>query len=161
MRLRSVQLDLELAREGLLLGWRFGARSVGELARIGVYIQRSVYERGSLLQRPDGFSFRLPNPPLRLGAFGSLRLALDGIPLAPEATWVRTEPAREPRPASTIDREHPLLLLPGVPLEIGARRDPPPSVGSTLSVRIVLGNIAIPPPVWMEFRDRVGPPREP
>jgi hypothetical protein len=155
MRGHTLRLDLELAKEGLVLGWHFGARSVAELVRIAVYIQSSVYERGSLRRRPDGYSFRLANPPLRLGAFGRAKLFQDGVAIAPEKASVRLGAEEHERPLASVSRERPLPLLPGVPAEFRVRTDPPPAPGRILSLRLELQNLAIPPLVWMEFRDRV------
>ena len=156
MRGRAVRLDLELAKEGVLLGWYFGARSVSELVRIANYIQTSVYDRGSLRKRPDGFEFRLANPPLRLGAFHRAFLHVDGAPVPGERVRVRVQGAVEFRSLASLSPDRPLPLLPGRSAEFRVESDPPPARGRTLEIRIDLFNVAIPPPVWIQFRDRVG-----
>jgi hypothetical protein len=156
MRARGLGFDLQLAREGLLLGWHFGARSVGELARIASYIESSVYDRGSLSRWEDGIRFRLTNPPLRLGAFDRASLWVNGqvVPGDHIATW--GDEGHERRLLSEISGARPLALLPGHPTHFQVRLEPPPAWGTRLVVRLELHNIAIPPPVWLQFRDRVG-----
>ncbi len=156
MRTRGLGLDLQLAREGLLVGWHFGARSLGELVRIASYIETSVYERGSLRRTADGIRFRLTNPPLRLGAFDRATLWVDGAPIAPDRVEAVPAGAPEAHRFSDLSAERPLLLLPGRATDFRARLDPPPPGGRHLTLRMELHNVAIPPPVWLQFRDRVG-----
>lgn len=156
MRGRGFGLDLQMAKEGILLGWHFGARSLGELVRIANYIETSVYERGSLVRVPDGIGFRLTNPPLRLGAFHRAVLWVNGRAIPPEEVTVRTDGSPEFRRFTDLSPSRPLALLPGHPTEFRVHLDPPPGWGSRLLLRLELHNVAIPPPVWLQFRDRVG-----
>jgi hypothetical protein len=157
---RILRLNLALAREGLQVGLAFGVSSLFELVRTARYIEQNVYAKGSLRQRPDGFRFLLHNPPLRLGAFRSVTLRMDGVEAPPESVMLQSGADGEPRPLSEITAQHPVELLPGLPIEFRVRQHPPPDVGGTHTFRLELRNVAIPPAVWMEFRDRIqpGPP---
>jgi hypothetical protein len=154
MRSSTLQLTTELAKEGVILGWHFGSRSIAGLVRIAEYIQRSVYLEGSLRRTASGFRFILLNPPLRLGAFTSVELLLDAVPIPGSDVSLRSESMASPRTASSVTRETPVHWLPGMPVEVSVRVAPAPGEG-VHSIRLNLRNAAIPPRVWFEFRDRI------
>ena len=151
MSLHQIRLDLSLVRQGVTIGYQFGVRSIEELGRIAELVERSVYERHSLTRTPEGLRFTLLNPPLRMGAFSSLGLLLDGVPLPPERSWVRT--GREDRRSfSSVDRDHPVTLPIGSRTTIEAEVSPSANKGA-IRVRLDLRSVAIPPRVWFEFTD--------
>jgi hypothetical protein len=154
VRSSSLQLDSELAKEGVLLSWHFGGRSVAGLARIAEYIQRSVYLAGSFRRTEDGFRFVLLDPPLRLGAFVHLELLVDGRPVPGDRVLLRSERIGAPRSADSVGPVTPIELLPGDPVEFRVRTDPALG-GGAHAVRLNLRNQAIPPLVWFEFHDRL------
>src|ERR1700686_1814169 len=63
------RLDVSLLRDGLSIGWQFGARSLEQLVRVAQFLEHCVYEPGTMSRTPDGVAFTLHNPPLRMGAF--------------------------------------------------------------------------------------------
>ncbi|MGI0054542.1 MAG: hypothetical protein ACREB9_02085 [Thermoplasmata archaeon] len=145
---------LSLVRQGFSLEREFGARTIEELVSLAELVEESVYARGSLEGSTGGLNFRLLNPPLRTGAFASLRIVLDGIPIAEERIRVRSGDGAAWRTATEIDRDRPLEMRPGQPTEVridGAR----PSPGSEVHLRLELQSIAIPPLVWLEITDVV------
>ncbi len=151
---------LSLARQGLSVGVEFGAHSLEALVGIAETVEESVYERGSLAGTDGGIAFALTNPPLRTGAFGEVRLRLDGTPVASDALRVRTAAAPVWRTASSVSARAPLELAAGVRTEF-AVDDGRGRCDGELTVRLELKSVAIPPLVWFEFRDRVrsGGPR--
>lgn len=154
MGARAARVDLRLVRGGISLGLEFGAHSLVGLVRVAEYLERSVYEPGSLRIVGDGIRFRLLNPPLRLGAFDRVRLLVGGAPVAPERAWVRARGEGDFRALSTVDADRPLQLLPGEPVEFRCAVDPRPVAGEELRVRLELTCVAVPPLVWMEIRER-------
>jgi hypothetical protein len=155
MRTSTLQLGAELAKEGVVVGWHFGSRSVAGLVRIAEYIERSVLLEGSFRRTAEGFRFILLNPPLRLGAFAAAELIVDGTALPGEAVTIRTEAMPAPRSLAEVSAAAPLILLPGVPAEVLVR-PPAPLADGVHTIRLNLRNVAIPPPVWFEFRERLG-----
>jgi hypothetical protein len=146
-------VDLGLLRAGLEIGRGFGLHSLEEMARIALYLESAVYDRGSLRHVPDGIAFALHSPPLRMGAFQRASLMWDGelLPLA-DCT---ARPADRPAPArfDAIDRAHPLVLPVGGRIEFAARM-PPPDAGPH-TIRVELESVAIPPVVWFQVTDHL------
>lgn len=160
MRARAFLFDLELAREGMLIGWDYGRRPLVELARTAEYIERSVYRKGSLRREANRVIFELRNAPLRQGAFGRVRLFLDGAPVDPERATIHPRDAPAPRTLAEIRPEAPVVLRPGVEVRLEIGTGPVRTVGTEVTVRMELESVAIPPLVWLEFRDRLRPEAE-
>jgi hypothetical protein len=144
---------LSLLRQGFSLEAEFGTHSLEAMLGVAETVEASVYEPGSLRVTPTGLLFSLANPPLRLGAFSSLRLRLDGAPVDPALVRVRTWSDRRWRETRALDATHPLLLGPGERSQVAVDILPAPQ-GSDVTVRLELTSVAIPPVVWLEFRDR-------
>lgn len=143
-----------LLRQGLSLEREFGTQSLSALISLADLVENSVYELGSLAPIPGGLAFRLHNPPLRAGAFSSLRLVVNGLPVP--AARARLRPA-EDQPWRTFDdisSERPLSLRPGDRSEFAA--DVPIAVGAKeCTIRLEFQSVAIPPLVWIEFTDQL------
>lgn len=146
---------LSLLRQGLSIERVFGRHSLEALVSVAETIEESVYERGSLARTPNGFSFRLSNPPLRIGAFSSLRLIVDDAPVTAERVRLRGGRGLPWRSTADISKEHPLALAPGDRIEF-AVEDTLPEGAPELRIRLELQSTAIPPLVWFEFRDDLG-----
>jgi hypothetical protein len=147
------QADVELLREGISLLSEFGVRSTERLAYVASFLEASVYARKSLHAVPGGAAFTLLNPPLRVGAFSSVRVAWDGTFLPPDRAFVRVEGHAVERPLSDIALPRPIELRPGQPIHFRLA-DVPVSSGHH-RVRLELQNIAVPPLVWFEFADTI------
>lgn len=145
---------LSLLRQGLSVEREFGRHSLEALVSIAETIEDSVYERGSLTRTLNGFTFCLNNPPLRIGAFSSLRLILDETPIPAERVRFRGGPGHAWRELAEISRERSLDLGPGARIEF-AVGVPLPEDAKGPRVRLELQSIAIPPLVWFEFTDTV------
>lgn len=150
---RRVGTVLSLLRQALELDVEFGTHSIESMVRIAEVVERSVYAAGSLRATPSGVRFVLENPPLRLGAFGAVRVRVDGAWIPPARTRLRTEGTTAWRTAQDVDRERPIVLLPGVPTEFEVDLNERP--GRELMVRLELESVAIPPLVWFEFREPI------
>jgi hypothetical protein len=155
VRALRTRVDLQLFRQGLTIGRGFGLHSLQEMARVALYLESAIYDRGSLRAVPDGVTFALNSPPLRMGAFQRVSLAWDRNPLAPADCTVRPVDRAVPVRFDAIDRARPLVLPAGRRVEFAARMEPPPSGAHT--VRLELESVAIPPTVWFEVTDRVRP----
>ena len=145
--------DVGLLRQGLSLVGEFGLRSAERLAYVADFLERSVYAPKSLRALPDGVGFTLLNPPLRVGAFSSLRVAWDGTFLEPDRTFVRGEGHAIDRALSDIGVARPIELRPGERVDFRlttVREDSKPH-----RIRLELQNIAVPPLVWFEFSDTI------
>lgn len=153
MRAGSFSHLLSAARQGFELGFEHGAHSVEALLWVAETVEESVYRSGSLLGGPDGLRFVLSNPPLRGGAFSALRLRVNGAAVAPDRFRVRTAGMADWRPAATLSKAAPVEIVAGRPVEFGAAVSLP--VGAPAEVRLELECPAIPPLVWVEFRDIV------
>ena len=153
MRENRISSLASLVRQGIALEVGYGTHSLEALLWVAETVEEGVYARGSLRAIPGGIAFRLQNPPLRVGAFRELRVAVDGRSVETSAVRVRTADGSPWRPASAISRAEPLELAPGRPTELEV--DGVPARGRR-SVRIELTNVAIPPLVWLEFEDDVG-----
>jgi hypothetical protein len=148
-----VLTDLSVLRQGIQIGWDFGLHSLTELARIGEFVEHSVYEPKSLRRAPDGFRFVLRNPPLRMGAFESVALLFDSKVVPPANVRIVIPGLSKIVLGNEVDKAHPIAFPVGVRSEIQARMaDVPPG---THRVRLELRNLAIPPLVWFEFTDRI------
>lgn len=153
MRGRHLGSDLGLLGEGLRIGHEYGFHSLEEMAAIAWYLERSVYERGSLRVVPGGIAFDLRNPPLRMGAFQGISLSWDGAAVpAPECT-VHPSDIAAPLTFDSVTRESPLVLRPGNRIAFTGRVVPPSEGPHTL--RLELRSLAIPPMVWFQLTERV------
>lgn len=155
MRGSSVGRLFSAAVQGLELGIEFGVRSLEALLWIAETVEESVYRSGSLAVREGGVRFSLDNPPLRHGAFSAVRLYWEGAAVGPSEVRIRAGADRPWRTAASVTRDAPLELHSGEPIdfEVGVSGARP---GATPLVRLELECRAIPPLVWVEFRDRVG-----
>jgi hypothetical protein len=145
--------DVGLLRQGISLVREFGLRSTERLASVADFLERSVYAPRSLRAVPGGVGFTLLNPPLRVGAFSSLRVAWDGAFHPPDQAFVRGEGHAIDRPLADIDLARPVELRPGERVDfrlIGIS-----TTSGLHRVRLELQNIAVPPLVWFEFADTV------
>jgi hypothetical protein len=149
LRLSSV---LRLAGEAVGLGWDFGLETLEALAWVAQTVQTSVYVSNSFVRTATGFRFALANPPLRIGAFSSIRVLVGDVPVPPERLRVRLTPAGSWRFSSEIGTNEPLELQGGSGTEFDAEwpLDPP---SGPVRIRLELHNVAIPPLVWIEFRE--------
>jgi len=155
VRAGAVGRALSVVRQGLELGLEYGPRSVESLLWVAETIEESVYRPGSLARSGGTIRFELGNPPLRTGAFSAARLLWERQPVPPSRLRVRPDPLSPWRSADGISPDAPISLRAGVP--IGVEADVPgDDVGSTVTVRLELESRAIPPLVWLEFRDVVG-----
>lgn len=154
MSCRSVRLDLSLLRQAVDLERESGFASLEELARLGDFLEHAFYEHGSLRPVERGVEFRLLNPPLRMGAFRSARVAFDGRAVAPGDVFVEVEGA-SPRALSEVDLARPLTIPSGRPSTFTLQLDAPPRRLVHHAVRLELASVAIPPIVWIEFTDRL------
>jgi hypothetical protein len=149
---RHVGEYLSLLRQGLTLGVQFGPHSVEALLWAAETVEEGVYVAGSLRRTPGGIAFALDNPPLRVGAFTSIRILVDGRPIAPDLVRLRCGAGAPWRGASSVGPGSELHLGPGDRTEFEV-------VGSfgkgaaPLTVRLELRTPAIPPLVWFEFSE--------
>ncbi|HEY6238742.1 MAG TPA: hypothetical protein VIZ68_06120 [Thermoplasmata archaeon] len=149
MRNARFRGDLSLAREGFDVVLGFGLGSLHGLVSVAELLQSSVYEERSLRRSSDRFEFTLLNPPLRMGAFRSARLIWNGTPLPADRAGVRSSPASQVVPFSSIDDAHPFIFPTGQRTVFTAH--PEPATPGRQSVRLELQSVAIPPLVWFEF----------
>lgn len=152
--MRHLRGDVGLILEAVSLVREFGLHSADRLAHVAEFLERSVYASKSLHAVPGGVVFTLLNPPLRVGAFSSIRVAWDGTFVPSERVFVRAEGHAIDRPLTDVTLGRPIELSPGrrmvfrlagIPVGSGSHR-----------VRLELQNIAIPPLVWFEFADTIG-----
>jgi hypothetical protein len=143
---------LSLVRQGLTVGREFGVHSLEALLWVAETVEESVYAPKSLIRTSTGLSFVLANPPLRMGAFSSLRLWLDGVQVPPAQARVRSGAVGAWRTAAEIGRSAPLELRPGAPTEV-AIDGAPSGTERPVTVRLELESVAIPPLVWFEFTE--------
>jgi hypothetical protein len=147
------RLDVSLLRDGLTIGWQFGARSLEQLVRVAQFLEHCVYEPGTMRRTPDGVAFTLHNPPLRMGAFSGVRLFWDGQPVPATAARVILEGETEGRTLAEVDAARPLAFASGRLTEF--RMDVPPPAPGDHRVRLELQSLAVPPLIWFEFHDPV------
>lgn len=160
LTLRQLCLDLGLARQGFELGWDFGMQALAEMGRVAELVEHAVYQQGSLGASPPGapgrVGFILRNPPLRVGAFSSVRLLWDGVPVDPDRSGVLVAGTGTWRKFSGVGPESPLSLPVGVRSTF-ALEPPTTALAGTHQVRMELESVAIPPRVWFEFTDAYRP----
>ena len=153
------RMDLKVVRQGLRIFWEYGFQPLEEMVRVAELLEHSVYEKGSLTLLDGHVEFVLLNPPLRMGAFSSIRASMDGTPVPTDRAGVMIEPARTPRKLSTLSRQDPLTL------PVGARSRfwlEAAGVGpGDHTIRLELQSVAIPPRVWLEFSDHLAIPPPP
>jgi len=155
VRAGAVGRALSVVRQGLELGLEYGPRSVESILWVAETIEESVYLAGSLVRSGGTVRFELGNPPLRTGAFSAARLVWERQPVPPARLRLRPDPRGPWRPADGITPDAPISLRAGVPIRVEAEV-PGDDVGSTVTVRLELESRAIPPLVWLQFRDVVG-----
>jgi hypothetical protein len=136
----------------MTLGVQFGTHSVEALLWVAETVEEGVYEAGSLRRTPEGISFALDNPLLRVGAFTSIALRVDGERIPGERVRLRAGPGSAWRTAATIGADAPLGLGPGDRTELEILGDFGPDA-KPIAVRVELRTPAIPPLVWFEFHD--------
>jgi len=147
---------LSLLRQGLAVEVEFGSHSLEAMVWVAETVERSVYEPHSLCRTADGLRFVLNNPPLRTGAFSWVSLAVDGAVVPPERVWTRPGPGSPWKSLQGISIEHPFEVRPGERTEV-VIRDPLPLGRPEVRIRIEFRSVAIPPLVWFEFSDSLGP----
>jgi hypothetical protein len=151
--------DVGLIRQGISVVNEFGLRSAERLAFVADFLERSVYAPKSLRAVPEGIGFTLLNPPLRVGAFSSLRVAWDGTFHPPDRAFVRAEGRAIDRALADIGAARPVELRPGERVDF--RLTGIPADARPHRVRLELQNIAVPPLVWFEFEDTISEPARP
>lgn len=155
MRGRHLGPDLSLVLEGLRIAHEYGFGSLEEMARVALFLERSVYEPQSLRTAPGGVTFALRNPPLRMGAFQAVDLFWDGRLLSRDKCTVRRDDGSAARRFPEISRAAPLQLEPGCRTEFVAEIGVPGH--GAHSVQLELRSVAIPPTVWFQVSDHVRP----
>ena len=146
---------LRVAREALGLALDFGVESLEAFAWVAATVESSVYVPHSLVRSPSGIRFALANPPLRIGAFSSVRIRVDGNPVPPDRVRIRSERVGRWRTAAELSAESALELQAGSFTEFEVDL-PAGKLPAELTVRLELQSVAIPPLVWMEFREPLG-----
>ncbi|MCI4340260.1 MAG: hypothetical protein L3J73_03210 [Thermoplasmata archaeon] len=147
--------DLSLLEQGVEVAAGFGLRSIEGLVDVAELLEQSVYEPRSLRRTPTGFGFTLLNPPLRMGAFSSLKLIWNGTAVdASEASIILPDAA--PRSFGSIDRSNPV----SVPVGRRSRFEVASEtvVDGRHHLRLELQSVAVPPLVWFEFSDELRAP---
>jgi len=153
MGVRSLAVDFALLWEGVEIGEEFGFLSLEALARVGRFLEHAFYEPASLTYSPEGLSFALRNPPLRMGAFSQIRIFLDRIEVDLARASIRSEGSAEPTRLDQVDRDHPVVIPVGVISRFTLQG---PALGpGPHTIRLELQSVAIPPLVWMEITDVV------
>lgn len=150
---RHVGDVLSLVRQGFRLGVEFGTQSIEALLWVAETVEEGVYESHSLRRTEDGLEFALDNPPLRVGAFESLSVRVDGTVLDPARVRFRAAPGAPWRLGSSITPATPWCLAPGDRTEFRLEGEIGSS-GEETTVRLELRTAAVPPLVWLEFTDR-------
>ncbi|HKN06199.1 MAG TPA: hypothetical protein VJ021_01150 [Thermoplasmata archaeon] len=143
---------LSLVRQGLSVGREFGMHSLEALLWVAETVEESVYVPRSLVRNAEGLSFMLANPPLRVGAFSSLRFWVDRVEVPSARVRLGTGSPRAWRTAAEISGAAPLELRPGEPTEV-ALDQVSTGVEREVTVRLELQSVAIPPLVWFEFTE--------
>jgi len=144
---------LSLARQAVSIGIDYGTHAIEALAWVAETVEESVYEAGSLVRSGPDLRFALDNPPLRVGAFRSVRVLVDRVPLPAERVELRAGPGTPWRSAASLTADAPLAFGPGERLEfrlVGGA----PSTAEPLVIRLEFETSAIPPTVWLVIRDR-------
>jgi hypothetical protein len=149
---RHVGGVLSVLRQGLTLGVQFGTHSVEALLWVAQSVEEGVYEAHSLARTSEGITFALENPLLRVGAFTSLRVLVDGAEIPGERVRLRAGAGSPWRTAASLGPDASYHLAPGDRTEfdllgtLGRGSDP-------ITVRLELRCPAIPPVVWFEFTE--------
>ncbi|MGA9838994.1 MAG: hypothetical protein WBF81_07145 [Thermoplasmata archaeon] len=143
---------LSLVRQGLTLSVQFGPHSVEALLWVAETIEEGVYEAGSLRRTAEGIAFALDNPLLRVGAFASLAVRVNGEPVSGARVRFRPGAGTPWRTAESVTSGSSFSLAPGdrTEVEVDGRFGRP---GDPVTVRIELRTPAIPPRVWLEFTE--------
>ncbi len=155
MRSGRLRGDLALLRQGARIAVGFGFRSLGGLVDVAELLEQSVYEPRSLARTPEGFGFTLLNPPLRMGAFSSVRLRWNGTVVDPAHATLAL-PEGPPRSLASIGPMVPVTLPVGrrTLFAVEARE----VARGRHQVRLELQSVAVPPRVWFEFADELREP---
>jgi hypothetical protein len=143
---------LSLVRQGISVGREFGLHSLEALLWVAETVEESVYVPRSLTRSAQGLSFVLANPPLRVGAFSSLRLWVDRVEVPSARVRVGSGYPRVWKTATEFTGSAPLELRPGEPTEI-LLEQVSTSGEREVTVRLELQSVAIPPLVWFEFTE--------
>ncbi|MFZ1024452.1 MAG: hypothetical protein WAN87_10000 [Thermoplasmata archaeon] len=151
--------DLSLLRQGISIGAEFGPHALVMLARIAEIVEDSVYAPQSLWATPQGIRFVLQNPPLRVGAFGSIQARVNGVEAPPERARFRTAGQEGFRSFRDVSRDLPLTMIPGQRTEVELDLAAPLPKGP-VTIHLSVRSIAIPPLVWFEFTDTIHAPEE-
>jgi hypothetical protein len=149
---RHVAEVLSVLRQGLTLDLQFGSRSIEALLWVAETVEEGVYEAGSLRRTPEGFSFALDNPLLRVGAFTRLRVLVNGSAMPGDCVRFRRGAGFPWRTADSLAANSVWDLAPGDRTEfelVGRLGD----AVSPITVRLELYTPALPPLVWFEFRE--------
>jgi hypothetical protein len=142
--------DLALLTQGVEVAVGFGVRSLEGLADVAELLEHSVYEPRSLRRTSLGFAFTLLNPPLRMGAFSSIRLLWNDAVVDPDRVALSL-PGGVRRTLASIGRDAPVTL------PVGQRAHLEVTANSVQTgrphLRLELQSVAVPPLVWFEFSD--------
>jgi hypothetical protein len=152
MRLGRWFGDLSLVRQGVQVAVGFGLHSIEGLIDVAELLEHSVYEPQTLRRTPTGFVFTLMNPPLRMGAFSSVRLFWNGQLVDPGQASIAL-PHSPVRALGSIGPREPVTLPVGRRFHFIVQADPVPRGRQRL--RLELQSVAIPPLVWFEFDDEL------
>ncbi|MFZ0892514.1 MAG: hypothetical protein WB778_05570 [Thermoplasmata archaeon] len=152
--------DLSLLRQGISIGAEFGPHALIMIARIAEIVEDSVYEPRSLSATPHGIRFALQNPPLRVGAFSSIRAQVNGVEVPSEQARLRTSAQAVYRSFREVSRTSPFSMIPGQRTEVELDLAGPLKKGP-VTIRLSVRSVAIPPLVWFEFTDTIHAPEEP
>jgi hypothetical protein len=144
---------LTLVRQGLTIGVQFGTHSVEALLWVAQTIEEGIYEADSLRRTDAGISFALSNPILRVGAFTTIRVSVNGAGVPAAQVRFRGDPSAPWRTAASVGPDAPWYLAPGDRTEFAIDGSFP---GTALTVRLELHTPAIPPLVWFEFTETPG-----
>lgn len=141
---------LSLVRQGLTVEVEYGTHSIEALLWVAETVEESVYEPRSLRRTPDGLAFALDNPLLRVGAFASIAVRVQGEPVPNDRVRFRAGAGTPWRTAASVGAEVPLDLAPGdrTEFEVAGTFG---SGAEELTVRLELVAPALPPRVWFEF----------
>ena len=143
---------VSLVRQGIALEVDFGTRSLEAFVWVAEAIEEGVVAPGSLTVSNGTLAFELTNPPLRVGAFRSVRALVDGRAVPALRLRFRPGPGHPWRSASSISREVPHEMVPGRSTEF-AIDEAGVTAGARTTVRLELESVAIPPLVWLEFSE--------
>jgi hypothetical protein len=143
---------LSLVRQGLTVDVEFGTRSIEALVWVAESVEEGVYASGSLARSADALRFALDNPPLRVGAFSTLRVYVDGRPVAADLVTFRPGVDAAWRSAASVSADRTFDLAPGTRTEFELKGSYGSS-GNPLTVRLELRTASVPPLVWFEFTE--------